>query len=95
MPHWTRKFSYSRTRGLFVGISLDGSAIQIDGGANPRYTTGLWPQSPASRSRSHRRRKNCSTRSPATLVPQRLRRPNSLPVPDTDRELRWIIAAST
>lgn len=29
--------SYSRTRGLFVGISLDGSAIQIDGGANALY----------------------------------------------------------
>ena len=30
-------YSYSRTRGLFVGISLDGTAIQIDAGASERY----------------------------------------------------------
>ncbi len=30
-------YSYSRSRGLFAGISLDGSAIQIDSGANAQY----------------------------------------------------------
>jgi lipid-binding SYLF domain-containing protein len=30
-------FCYSRSRGLFAGISLDGSAIQIDSAANAQY----------------------------------------------------------
>jgi lipid-binding SYLF domain-containing protein len=30
-------YSYSRSRGLFAGISLDGSAIQIDSAANAQY----------------------------------------------------------
>ena len=30
-------YCYSRSRGLFAGISLDGSAIQIDSGANAQY----------------------------------------------------------
>lgn len=30
-------FSYSRSRGLFAGVSVDGSAIQIDGPANAAY----------------------------------------------------------
>src|SRR6185312_15135488 len=30
-------YSYSRNRGLFAGISLDGSAIQIDDLANATY----------------------------------------------------------
>ncbi len=38
-------YSYSRSRGLFAGISLDGSAIQIDSGANAQYyrVTALAP----------------------------------------------------
>jgi lipid-binding SYLF domain-containing protein len=46
--------SYSRTRGLFVGISLDGSAIQIDSVANAQYyramaaVSGRPPEIPAS-----------------------------------------------
>ena len=30
-------YSFSKTRGLFAGVSLDGSAIQVDAGANARY----------------------------------------------------------
>ena len=30
-------FTYSRSRGLFAGVSIDGSAIQIDGLANAHY----------------------------------------------------------
>lgn len=30
-------YCYSRSRGLFAGISLDGSAIQIDSRANAQY----------------------------------------------------------
>ena len=47
-------YSYSRTRGLFVGISLDGSAIQIDTAANAQYyrvmgsTLGRPPELPLS-----------------------------------------------
>jgi lipid-binding SYLF domain-containing protein len=50
-------YSYSRTRGLFVGISLDGSAIQIDTAANAQYyrvmgaTLGRPPALPASTQR--------------------------------------------
>lgn len=30
-------FSYSRSRGLFAGVSIDGAALQTDPGANARY----------------------------------------------------------
>lgn len=30
-------FSYSRSRGAFIGVSLEGSALLIDGGANAAY----------------------------------------------------------
>jgi lipid-binding SYLF domain-containing protein len=30
-------YSYSRSKGLFIGVSLDGSAITIDNGANAAY----------------------------------------------------------
>ncbi len=33
-------FSYSRSRGLFAGVSLDGSALQVDIGANAAYYGG-------------------------------------------------------
>ena len=33
-------YSYSRSRGLFAGISLDGSAVQIDSEANAHYYHG-------------------------------------------------------
>jgi len=38
-------YSYNRSRGLFVGASVDGSSLQIDPGANQRYyaSTGLTP----------------------------------------------------
>ncbi len=41
-------YSYSRSRGLFAGISLDGSAIQIDSAANAQYyrTATLAPGQP-------------------------------------------------
>ena len=43
-------YSYNRSRGLFLGASLDGSALQIDQLANQNYyaltpTTGVLPQS--------------------------------------------------
>jgi lipid-binding SYLF domain-containing protein len=50
-------YSYSRTRGLFVGVSLDGSAIQIDTAANAQYyrvmgeTLGRPPELPLSAQR--------------------------------------------
>ncbi len=34
-------YSYSRSRGLFAGIALDGSSIQVDGAAGARYYQGL------------------------------------------------------
>jgi hypothetical protein len=37
-------YSYSRSRGLFAGVALDGSALQIDHSANRRYYAGT-PQS--------------------------------------------------
>jgi lipid-binding SYLF domain-containing protein len=36
-------YSYSRSRGLFVGVSLDGSALQVDDGANAAYYGGAAP----------------------------------------------------
>lgn len=33
-------YSYSRSRGLFAGVALDGGAIQIDHGTNRRYYGG-------------------------------------------------------
>ncbi len=40
--------SYSRSRGLFAGVALDGTAIQVDGGANQAYygNTGFTPAGP-------------------------------------------------
>jgi lipid-binding SYLF domain-containing protein len=40
--------SYSRSRGLFAGVALDGTAIQIDGGANRAFygNSGFNPASP-------------------------------------------------
>ncbi len=37
--------SYSRSRGLFAGVALDGTAIQVDGGANQVFygNTGFTP----------------------------------------------------
>lgn len=40
-------YSYSRSRGLFAGISLDGSALQIDDEANAAYYGVLEPGQPA------------------------------------------------
>lgn len=39
-------YSYSRSKGLFAGVSLDGSMIQIDASANAGYyaTPGITPQ---------------------------------------------------
>lgn len=41
--------SYSRSRGLFAGVALDGTAIQVDGGANQMFyrNTGFTPAGPA------------------------------------------------
>jgi len=41
--------SYSRSRGLFAGIALDGTAIQVDGGANRAFygNSGFVPAGPA------------------------------------------------
>ncbi|MEX2172981.1 MAG: lipid-binding SYLF domain-containing protein, partial [Pirellulaceae bacterium] len=39
-------YSYSRTRGLFAGVSLDGSVIEIDDGSNAEYY-GVTPGRPA------------------------------------------------
>ena len=41
--------SYSRSRGLFAGVALDGTAIQIDGGANQAFygNTGFNPANPS------------------------------------------------
>jgi lipid-binding SYLF domain-containing protein len=39
--------SYSRSRGLFVGVSLDGSAIEVDSAEQAAYYGTLPPQSPA------------------------------------------------
>lgn len=40
-------YSYSRSRGLFAGVALDGSSIQIDGAANNQYYwSGGAPASP-------------------------------------------------
>jgi SH3 domain-containing YSC84-like protein 1 len=40
-------YSYSRTRGLFAGISLEGSALSIDDGANAAYYGPSAPGAPA------------------------------------------------
>lgn len=40
-------YSYSRSRGLFAGISLDGSALQIDEDANAAYYGVVEPGQPA------------------------------------------------
>jgi lipid-binding SYLF domain-containing protein len=34
-------YSYSRSRGLFAGVSLDGSALQVDDAANASYYGGI------------------------------------------------------
>ena len=34
-------YSYSRSRGLFAGVSLDGSALQVDDAANAAYYGGI------------------------------------------------------
>src|SRR5207249_4427254 len=39
--------SYSRSRGLFAGLSLDGSAIEVDGMAHSMYYGGGGPQGTA------------------------------------------------
>lgn len=41
--------SYSRSRGLFAGVALDGTAIQVDGGANRAFygNSGYTPAGPA------------------------------------------------
>jgi lipid-binding SYLF domain-containing protein len=39
-------YSYSRSRGLFAGVSLDGSAIQIDSRANTAYYGAAGPNLP-------------------------------------------------
>jgi lipid-binding SYLF domain-containing protein len=36
-------YSYSRSRGLFAGVALDGSALHIDHSANRRFYSGLQP----------------------------------------------------
>ena len=42
-------YSYSRSRGLFAGVSLDGSVLEIDGAANRLYyrDTGISPEGDA------------------------------------------------
>jgi hypothetical protein len=39
-------YTYSRTRGLFAGVSLDGSVIDIDDGANAAYYGAAAPGAP-------------------------------------------------
>jgi lipid-binding SYLF domain-containing protein len=39
-------YSYSRSRGLFAGVSLEGSALQVDDGANLSYYGPLSPGAP-------------------------------------------------
>ncbi len=36
--------SYSRSRGLFAGVALDGAAIYFDGGANAAYRRDVRPE---------------------------------------------------
>src|SRR4051794_2738120 len=40
-------YSYSRSRGLFAGVSLEGSALQIDDAANASYYGAIMPGGPA------------------------------------------------
>ena len=42
-------YSYSRSRGLFAGVSLDGSTLEIDHGANGRFYAGGAVPAPATR----------------------------------------------
>jgi lipid-binding SYLF domain-containing protein len=37
-------YSYSRSRGLFAGVSLEGSALQVDDAANAAYYSTVGPQ---------------------------------------------------
>jgi len=39
-------YSYSRSRGLFAGVSLEGSALQVDDGANAAYYGAALPGGP-------------------------------------------------
>ena len=40
-------YSYSRSRGLFLGLALDGSALQVDANATARYYQGMGSAGPS------------------------------------------------
>jgi len=43
-------YSYSRSRGLFLGIALDGSALQVDANATARYYQSMGTAAPSGQS---------------------------------------------